>query len=95
MHSRVGRRASLLLEGLRLRYSDILEDGERQENILSLKLAESASELSELIRSEDPPYLHAIPVPYEQAVKAVTEEGYQRVAPYIKDFEDLRNHTYP
>ncbi|KZV60578.1 hypothetical protein PENSPDRAFT_337131 [Peniophora sp. CONT] len=59
---------------------------------LSLKLAESTSEMSNMERSEEPEYVHTIPESYEDAVRAVTGKGYQRIAPFVTSFEDLRVH---
>lgn len=62
--------------------------------VLSLKLAESASELSNMERSEEPEYVHTIEGSYEDAVRAVTEKGYQHIAPFVRSFEDLRAYTW-
>ncbi|KZV62956.1 hypothetical protein PENSPDRAFT_758356 [Peniophora sp. CONT] len=66
--------------------------GER--TMLALKLAESTSEMSNMKRSDEPEYEHTIPGSYEDAVRAVTEKGYQRIAPFVTSFEDLRIHTW-
>ncbi|KZV72349.1 hypothetical protein PENSPDRAFT_683736 [Peniophora sp. CONT] len=62
---------------------------------VSLRLAESASDMSNMERSEEPPYEHTISGSYEDAVRTVTEKGYQRIAPFMSSFEDLRIHTWP
>ena len=61
-----------------------------------LTLAESASEVSNMERSEEPKYEHTIPESYEAAVRAVTEKGCQTIARYTTImFEDLRIHSFP
>ncbi|KZV73592.1 hypothetical protein PENSPDRAFT_749997 [Peniophora sp. CONT] len=62
---------------------------------LSLRLAESTSETSNMERSAEPEYVHTIEGSYEDAVKAVTEKGYQLIAPFVTSFEDLRVHSWP
>ncbi|VDC03968.1 unnamed protein product [Peniophora sp. CBMAI 1063] len=62
---------------------------------ISLRLAESYSDMSNMARSNESVYEHTIEAPYEDAVRAVTQKGYERVAPYLRSFEDLRIHTLP
>lgn len=62
---------------------------------ISLKLAESNSEMSEMARLDERKYVHAIAGSYEDAVRTVTQRGYETVAPYLSSFEDLRQHTWP
>ncbi|VDB87242.1 unnamed protein product [Peniophora sp. CBMAI 1063] len=61
---------------------------------LILKLAESSSDMSNMERSEEPVYKHTIPGSYEDAVRAVTEKGYQQIAPFVSDFVDVRIHSW-
>ncbi|VDB87245.1 unnamed protein product [Peniophora sp. CBMAI 1063] len=61
----------------------------------SLKLAESSSEMSNTERSEESEYEHTFEGSYEDAVRAITEEGRQWIAPFVASFEDLRIHTWP
>ncbi|VDC03987.1 unnamed protein product [Peniophora sp. CBMAI 1063] len=61
---------------------------------LALRLAESASDMSNMARSDGPEY-HRIAGTYEDAVREVTQKGYEQVAPYVKGFEDLRIHRWP
>ncbi|VDB87246.1 unnamed protein product [Peniophora sp. CBMAI 1063] len=65
------------------------------DHLMTLKLAESRTEMSNMKRSEEPEYRHTFQGSYEDAVRAVTEQGYQRVAPYVAGFEDLRVHSWP
>ncbi|VDC03979.1 unnamed protein product [Peniophora sp. CBMAI 1063] len=59
---------------------------------LALRLAESDSEISNMARSDDPEYIHTIAGSYEDAVRAVTQKGYEKVAPYVRSLQDLRIH---
>ncbi|KZV60576.1 hypothetical protein PENSPDRAFT_337009 [Peniophora sp. CONT] len=87
---------SLLLSILK-RHSQCRSVGipDLRERFLSLKLAESTSELSNMERSEEPQYEHTIQGLYEDAVTAVTERGYHRIAPFVSGFEDMRVNTWP
>ncbi|VDC03977.1 unnamed protein product [Peniophora sp. CBMAI 1063] len=62
---------------------------------IALRLAESASDMSNMARSDELGYVHMIAGSYEDAVKAVTQKGYQKVAPFVKSFEDMRIHARP
>ncbi|KZV72370.1 hypothetical protein PENSPDRAFT_683750 [Peniophora sp. CONT] len=76
---------------------EVLEKYSRpgSERMFALKLAESTSEMSNMERSEALEYEHTITGSYEDAVRAVTERGYQRIVPFVTSFEDLRIHTWP
>lgn len=59
---------------------------------LTLKFAESTSDRSNLLRANEPKYEHTIAVPYEQAVRAITEKYCKRFKYLVHSFEDLRIH---
>ncbi|VDC03985.1 unnamed protein product [Peniophora sp. CBMAI 1063] len=60
-----------------------------------LRLAESTSDMSNMARSNEPEYDEdSMAGSYEDAVRGVTQKGYEMVAPFVKSFEDLRIHTW-
>ncbi|VDB85465.1 unnamed protein product [Peniophora sp. CBMAI 1063] len=59
----------------------------------SLILSESSSDMSNMERSEDPVRGCTDQESYADAIRAVTGEGYRRIAPFITGFEDIRMHN--
>ncbi|VDB87244.1 unnamed protein product [Peniophora sp. CBMAI 1063] len=59
----------------------------------SLILSESVSDMSNMERSEEPDHGCGDQESYDDAVRAVTQEGYRQIAPFVTGFEDLRVHN--